>query len=120
MSTELMITIIATGTGVIAAIAAGYWAIGNLVLAQFDKRLDERFAAQERMREEGRKQWDARFGVFETEQRRIEREVLELKADLPMNYVRREDHIRFETVINAKLDALYSELRLVGERQKRD
>ena len=120
MDPNLILLIIGTGCAIIFAITGGYWAIGRMVLAQFDKRLDERFAAQEKAREEGRHLWDLRFGGFEAEQRRIEREVLELKADLPMNYVRREDHIRFETVINAKLDALYSELRLVGERQKRD
>jgi len=38
--------------------------------------------------------------------RRVEREVLELKAELPNGYVRREDFIREETVILVKLDKL--------------
>lgn len=46
------------------------------------------------------------------EWRRIERELLELRADLPMSYVRREDHIRNQSVIEAKLDALASKLEL--------
>jgi hypothetical protein len=36
----------------------------------------------------------------------LEREFLELKADLPLFYVRREDFIRFDVVINSKLDKL--------------
>ena len=36
----------------------------------------------------------------------IERELLNLKADLPLFYVRREDFIRFDVVINSKLDKL--------------
>ena len=36
----------------------------------------------------------------------LERQFLELKADLPLNYVRKEDFIRHEVVINTKLDRL--------------
>jgi len=38
------------------------------------------------------------------DQQRIERAILELKADLPVQYVRREDHIRSEMVIGTKMD----------------
>lgn len=41
-----------------------------------------------------------------TQWRRVERDLMELKADLPLNYVRREDYIRGQSVIEAKLDAL--------------
>lgn len=41
---------------------------------------------------------------------RMEREMLQLKADLPLHYVRREDYIRGQSVIEAKLDALSSKL----------
>ena len=41
---------------------------------------------------------------------RMEREVLQLKADLPLQYVRREDYIRGQSVIESKLDALASKL----------
>jgi len=40
------------------------------------------------------------------EQQRITRDVLEVKADLPLHYVRKEDFIRHEVVINTKLDRL--------------
>lgn len=37
---------------------------------------------------------------------RVERELMELKAELPLNYVRREDYIRGQSIIEAKLDGL--------------
>lgn len=37
---------------------------------------------------------------------RLEREILQLKAELPLSYVRREDYIRGQSVIEAKLDGL--------------
>jgi hypothetical protein len=54
----------------------------------------------------------------------VEREMLRLKAQLPLEYVRREDWIRFSSTLDAKLDAMRSELRAemtelkerVGER----
>lgn len=41
----------------------------------------------------------------------VERELLKLKAQLPVDYVRREDWIRFSNTLEAKLDALRAEVR---------
>ena len=41
---------------------------------------------------------------------RVERELLNLKAELPLHYVRREDYIRGQSVIEAKLDGLGTKL----------
>lgn len=41
---------------------------------------------------------------------RVERELLELKAELPLNYVRREDYIRGQSIIEAKLDGLATKI----------
>jgi len=46
----------------------------------------------------------------------LREEFLRLKAELPLHYVRREDDIRNQTVINAKLDALY--LKIEGLKEK--
>ena len=35
---------------------------------------------------------------------RVEKSFLELKAELPREYVRREDHIRYSAIIEAKVD----------------
>ena len=37
------------------------------------------------------------------------------QAELPVQYVRREDYIRGQTVIEAKLDALYNKLEVVQQ-----
>ena len=49
-----------------------------------------------------------RKALAESQQR--EREILLLRAELPNIYVRREDAIRQETVINAKLDMLAAKI----------
>ena len=41
---------------------------------------------------------------------RMERELLQMKAEMPLHYVRREDYIRGQSTIEAKLDALASKL----------
>ena len=38
--------------------------------------------------------------------KRVEREILQLKAELPLNYVRREDYVQAIATIMAKLDAI--------------
>lgn len=42
---------------------------------------------------------------------RMEREIFELRAMLPLEYVRREDWIRFGGTLDAKLDAMRDEIR---------
>jgi hypothetical protein len=111
------IQVLAGVVSALAAIVGGYWALAKVIVSQFERRLDERFAAQDEARKEGRKQYEERLRRLEDHGREQERSFLKLLADLPKDYVRREDHIRFETVINAKLDALYSEMRLLAERQ---
>ena len=68
---------------------------GKYLLSQIDKRIKQ----QNRSESEG---W-----------KRVERELLEMKADLPLMYVRREDYVRGQTVIESKLDALYNKLEVV-------
>ena len=41
----------------------------------------------------------------------IERELLQLKAVMPVEYVRREDWIRFSNTLEAKIDAMRAEVR---------
>lgn len=102
-------------------------AFGKVLLDQFEKRLGERFFTQEKSREEAQKHWDTKFSAIEAAGReessqwqRIERELLSLKADLPVQYVRREDYIRNQTVIEAKIDRVFGKLELLqlqGEKK---
>lgn len=124
--------------GILAAIVTGVWAVGRVLISQFAKQLATRFAAQDerfdalmRGQEAERGQFekqlairfsaqDERFDALmrgqEAERgnwQRIERDLLELKADLPVAYVRREDYVRGQTVIEAKLDAIHSRIENV-------
>lgn len=76
-------------TGV--SLLLGMFGIVKLLLNQFVSRIDARFAKAEKEAEE----W-----------RRFEREFMEFKSNLPIDYVRREDFVRNQTIIEAKLDAL--------------
>lgn len=99
--------------GIITLILGAIAILGKLLVAQVDRRLEERFATQESARAEAQKLWMEKFAALEqcsqreaAEWQRLEREILTLKADLPMHYVRREDYIRNQSVIEAKIDGL--------------
>lgn len=104
---------------------------GKLLLGEIEKRLDQRFktideankAAEKRLDQrfqeidEANKNlstyWDTRFSELMDQNRReadgwqkIEKDFLRFQADLPLQYVRREDYVRNQTVIEAKLDSL--------------
>lgn len=95
-------------------------AFGKILLSQVEKRQAERFRAQEKSRqaeleaqEKSRKDaqahWDQRFSTLEkaaAEWSRIERDFLTFRAELPMTFVMRDDYVRNQTVIEAKLDGL--------------
>lgn len=92
-------------------------AAGKMLLTQTQKHLDARFTAQELGRASNHDQLSKRLEAMESTNRndgnqwlRLERELLNLRADLPLHYVRREDYIRGQSVIEAKLDALSSKL----------
>ena len=96
------------------------WAFGKVLMDQFEKRLGERFTAQDKAREEGQSAIRATFESHVVEERRnaealqsLERDFLRWQADLPIHYVRREDYVRGQSVIEAKLDALYHKLEVV-------
>ncbi|WP_151710084.1 hypothetical protein [Acinetobacter brisouii] len=49
--------------------------------------------------------------------RQLERQFLEFKADMPFRYIARDDYIRGQTVIEAKLDAVAEKLEKVQIKQ---
>lgn len=118
--------LITLAISILAAFASVMLAAGKLLIGQFEKRLDERFSAQEKSRQESQAHWDAKFAALEQasandakEWQRIEREIMGMKADLPVHYVRRDDYIRNQTIIEAKIDGLAVRIEnaiLKGER----
>lgn len=94
---------------IIAAFASMVWLFGTILVKQFKVQLDQRFSAiqgdlSKRAAEETK---------IAEEFRKFEKEFLTFQRDLPLQYTRREDYIRGQTVIESKLDALYSKLELV-------
>lgn len=73
----------------------------KLLLLQVERRIDEQLV---------------RIGQESKGWRQVERDVMELRAELPERYVRREDYIRGQTVIEAKLDAINAEVKMVQLR----
>ena len=96
---------------------------GKLLLGQTQKHLDEKFEAQEKARTENHAALSGRLDSIESTSKeeanqwqRIERDFLRFQADLPVHYVRREDYIRGQSVIEAKLDGLATRLENVQLR----
>ncbi len=81
--------------GLLVSFLSAAFVLGKMLLSQVEKRLDARFNVLEKKADEEAGEW-----------RRVERELLDLRAELPLNYVRREDYIRGQSVIEAKLDGL--------------
>lgn len=117
------------------------FAAGRVLLAQTDKRLDQKFESLEAIRREATRNWEHKFTDMmshrQTEMDRLreeltgyraeakgvqdlEREFLKFRAALPVDYVRREDYVRNQTIIEAKLDGLaikIENLQLKGTRE---
>ncbi|MDO8414141.1 MAG: hypothetical protein Q7S51_10180 [Gallionellaceae bacterium] len=99
--------------GLLIAFLCAVWAFGAVLVKQFDKRLDERFATQEIARTEAQEHWENRFSQIEKLARGTDREMLLMRGDLPNLYTRREDTIRNQSVLEARMDALMNEVKML-------
>lgn len=71
------------------------WGFGKMLLAQFQAQQDERQKQQERLQ-----------GKVES----MEKQLGEFNASLPMTYVLRDDYIRNQVVLEAKIDNMTEKL----------
>lgn len=92
------------------ALLALLGALVRLVMAQSERRLDERFEAMEATRRASQVEWREQFEHIEIAGRENEKRTLHLLSELPLQYQRREDAIRQEVAIIARLDALSGKL----------
>ncbi|MCY1287807.1 hypothetical protein D9M68_613870 [compost metagenome] len=98
----------------------------KLLLTQFEKRLGEKFAAQDEARLVASRHWEENFAKVLRRQdkdaeavQQLEKAFLRFQAELPLEYVRREDWVRGQSVIEAKLDGLalkFENILLKGAR----
>lgn len=92
--------------GLLGTLVGVLWAFGRLLLTQIERRLDERFTALDQHRQDDRAAHGARMDRLDETTRHLERQVADLRAELPREYQRREDAIRSESTVMAKLDNL--------------
>jgi hypothetical protein len=86
---------------IIGALAGALFLVLRAALARFTQQMDERLARIERVTEEIA---------------RIDGELARLRAELPVHYIRRDDHIRDITTLSVKLDRIYELLLIKGVR----
>lgn len=97
-------------------IVGAFWGIGKMMLKQYSKginreleRISERLDSQEKS---DRNQEEA--------DRRIERQIGDMRAELPREYVRRDDFVRAISSFDVRVDQLRLTIeRALYERDKR-
>lgn len=81
--------------GLLITAAGGFWGMGKMLLNQSNVHISEQFLDIKKTLES-----------HGEDSRRLERELLELKAELPRDYVRREDHNRVIAAVHVSIDNL--------------
>lgn len=88
-------------------------ATAKLLLDQMKTHLDERFVTQQKSISAQHTHVQHRLEAIELASReeakewhRIERDLLQLMAELPVRFVMRDDYVRGQSIIEAKLDGL--------------
>jgi hypothetical protein len=112
--------LIGYATGLLSLFATVVTGLVKLLLNQFERRLGERFASQDLARQTATRHWEENFAkVLERQDKdadavqQLERTFLRFQAELPLQYVRREDFVRNQTIIEAKIDAVFSKLEVI-------
>lgn len=97
----------------LSAFAGLVTALVKVLLSQFEKRLAERFAAHDEARQAASRHWEQNFEKVLARQdkdaetvQQLEKTLLRFQADLPVNYLRREDYVRGQSLVEAKLDGV--------------
>lgn len=99
--------LISIGVGLVGAMMA----LLKLLLAAIERRLDQRFAHMDGRFEELAKDSDRL--------RQVELGLEKLRGEMPLHYVRREDWVRNQAVIESKIDGLALKLENVQLRGAR-
>lgn len=121
MSADILPTIAGVAVTAVGLIIAGFWAISKLAMAQFEKRLEERFTAFTGALGELRAIGTQRLEKLEQQYAQLDGDVRRILIELPREYVARADYVRRETLLEAKIDQLRLHLEnwfLKGERPR--
>lgn len=96
---------LAMAASLVSVMLAAIALFGRLLLGVYDKRLKERHD-----------ELTASLSEHIDRVNQMERDWLRWQAELPMHYVRREDYVRGQTIIEAKLDAIAIEQKRLLDR----
>ncbi len=91
--------LIGFGSSLLMGFATIIVSAGRVIARQFEDRINERFDVLQKAREAEAQ------GISS-----LERQFLQLQADMPLHYVRREDYVRGQTIVEAKLDGLATKI----------
>ena len=99
--------------GLAITVAGLFGGLARLLLASVQRSIDHRFTSLDDAVHQQRKAIEQQIAQVASQQQvqqaataRLERELLELKAELPRDYVRREDYTQAIATIMTKLDAM--------------
>lgn len=81
--------------GLMGTIIGAFWAVAKMMISQSKEHINLKFS-----------QISNHMKGQDESARRLERELMELKAELPRDYVRREDYTQAVAIIMTKIDAL--------------
>lgn len=112
---------------ILLALISGFAGLVKIIAVLFERSmkrdLNEQFNLQKVASDAHHHQVNDRLGALDSAMKddakqwlRVERELLNLKAEMPVQYVRREDYIRGQSVLEAKLDGLVIKLENVQLR----
>ena len=99
-------TVAGVAVTAVAAIITGFWAISKIAMAQFEKRLEERFKGFTGALDELKRIGGERLQRLELQYSELDKDVRRILIELPRDYVQRTDYVRRETVMEAKIDQL--------------
>lgn len=91
--------LVAFGGSLLGGFATIIVGAGKVIARQFENRINERFDVLQKAREAEAQ------GITS-----LERQFLQFQADMPLHYVRREDYVRGQTIVEAKLDGLATKI----------
>jgi hypothetical protein len=98
---------------VVAGLLSGFWALAKIISRQNHTIVNSRFDTHEKLDSVHYASLEKRLSDIEltaqvesNQWQRVERELLTLKAEIPVHYVRRDDYIRGQSVLEAKIDGL--------------
>jgi len=95
-------------------ILGGFWALAKILAGQVGRNIDEKFKAVSESQK-------TTISTLEEQRAKLvdlEKDLLKLMGTLPLEYVRREDFIRNQTTIEAKLDGVAHSLQQMALKGK--